>query len=95
MVWLVKVVWNEQDSRIPDRCAAKQKRFANVTVECDEWSDAEQLVRFHRRYRTADAVSVVGDWTDMVSLLGRLAEVSGGHPPDVRASGGLRAPSVA
>ena len=87
MVWLVKAVWNQRGSRVPDRCAPKQQRFAYVSVECSEWSDAERLVRFHRRYRTADVVTVIGTWTDVVGLLARLSEVTEGRPADVRNAG--------
>ena len=86
MVWLVKAVWNQRGSRVPDRCAPKQQRFAYVSVECKEWSDAERLVRFHRRYRTADVVTVIGTWTDVVGLLVKLGDVTGGHRAEVRAA---------
>jgi hypothetical protein len=84
MVWLVKVVWNQPRGEAVDRCAPRQKRFAYVTVEGDEWSDAENAVRFHRRYRAADAVTVIGTWTDVVGLLGKLAAVMEGRPCDLR-----------
>ena len=85
MVWLVKVVWNHPDSGAADRCARRQKRFAYVTVEGDEWNAVEKTVRFHRRYRSADAVTVVGTWTDVVGLLGELSAVVCGRPPTLRA----------
>jgi hypothetical protein len=85
MVWLVKVVWNQPDSGEVDRCAPRQKRFAYVTVEGEEWNDAEKAVRFHRRYRAADAVTVIGTWTDVVGLLAGLSAVVNGRPPDLRA----------
>lgn len=85
MVWLVKVVWNQPGSGEADRCAPRQERFAYVTVEGEEWNDVESAVRFHRRYRAADAVTVIGTWTDVTGLLGKLSAVVGGRPSDLRA----------
>jgi hypothetical protein len=84
MVWLVKVIWNEADSGAAGRCAPQERRFAYVRVDGDEWDEVEKAVRFHRRYRSADAVSVIGTWTDLVSLLSELAAVVGGRAPDLR-----------
>jgi len=84
MVWLVKVVWNQPGSGTVDRCAPREKRFAYVTVEGGQWADAEKAVRFHRRYRDADAVTVIGTWTDLVGLLSELSAVVCGRKPKLR-----------
>jgi hypothetical protein len=90
MVWLVKVVWNQADSGAVDRCAPRQRRFAYVTVEGGDFADVEKAVRFHRRYRTADAVTVIGTWTDVVELLGELGAVVGGRAPKLRVEKAVR-----
>ncbi len=84
MVWLVKVVWNQPDSGATDRCAPRQTRFAYVTVGGRDFAGAEKAVRFHRRYRTADAVTVIGTWTDVVGLLGELRAVVCGRKPTLQ-----------
>jgi hypothetical protein len=78
MVWLVKVVWNQPKSGTVDQCAPRQRRFAYVTVEGNEFVDVENAVRFHRRYRNADAVTVIGTWTEAVGVLADLAAVVSG-----------------
>ncbi len=84
MVWLVKVVWNQPDSRAAGRCAPRQRRFAYATVEGGDFDAVEKAVRFHRRYRTADAVTVIGTWTDVVGLLAEMAAVVSGRAPKLR-----------
>jgi len=78
------VVWNQPARGAFDRCAPRQRRFAHVMVEGGEFGGVERAVRFHRRYRTTDAVTVIGTWTDVVGLLAEMSAVVSGRAPRLR-----------